>query len=183
MEELNVAFTLNPLLISAVVASLQEKAKARAAAKAREEGRALAAQAAALLDKTTKAFDHPSAPLIRPWTVGERLPSTFFFKQLDQLVLYLLTIPSAYNTARTVGSFRLPFTQALALNVVLFFAICFLMCVSAGAALSFNLFRDVELWKRNALVAVCALTALAGGINFVSWLQEEGDIGGSGWVV
>ncbi len=178
VEELNLSYTLNPLVARAALASLHEAASLRSARLAWEEGRKLSREASALLDRTPSAFDHPTAPLIKPWTVGERLPSVFFFKQLDQLVLYLLTIPAAFNASRTVGASSLPYAQAATLNAFLLLAIVVLMGLSAWAAMRFSLFRDFDMWKRNALVAVCGLTALAGAINFVSWLKEEGGVAG-----
>ena len=178
VEELNLAYTLSPLVVRSALASLREAASLRSAKLAWEESRRLSREAAALLDKTPTAYDHASAPLIKPWTVGERLPSGFFFKQLDQVVLYLLTIPAAYNAARTAGASSLPYAQAATLNAFLLLAVVALMGLSACAAMRFSLFRDFDLWKRNALVAVCALTALSGVINFVGWLKEEGSATG-----
>jgi len=168
--------TLNPLSLSAALAMVREAASSRgaaAAAEARGEASRLAGEAAALLDGTPMAYDHPSAPLIQPWTVGDRRPSGFYFKQLDHVVLFLLTIPAAYNSARTVGASQLPYSQSLALQVCLLLAVVLLMGLSAAAAIRFGVFREAEQWKHKALLAVFALTALSGLLNFVSWVGDE----------
>ena len=142
--------------------------------------RTLAAEAAALLDASPQAFNAPEAPMIRPWTVGDRRPSSFFFKQMDQAILFLLSIPTAFNASRTAGAAALPYAQALALQVSLLLAIVLLMAVSARVALGVGLFQPHDAWKRSALLAVFALTTLAGVLNFVGWVRDVGAGGGGG---
>ena len=135
---------------------------------------ARAKEAAALLDATPKAHCSGAAPMLHPWTVDDRQPSSFYFKQVDQLILFVLTIPTAYNAGRTVGASALPYPRALALQVSLLVAVLGLMAASARMTMLAGSYREHDLWKRNAVLAVQALTALTGALNFVSWMGEEG---------
>ena len=143
-----------------------------AASKARVQ--ALEEEAAALLDATPQAYDSPAAPLLHPWTVGDRRPSAFYFKSLDQVVLFTLAIPTAFNASRTVGAASLPYEQALALQVSLLLVVVGAMALSARMALGVGIFPAADAWKRNALLSVFALTALAGVLNFVGWVRDVG---------
>jgi hypothetical protein len=149
---------------------------------------ALEAQAAALLDATPRAHSGPAALLLHPWTVGDRRPSRFYFTQLEQLVLFLLTLLTAFNAGRTAGSGSagagagagaasaaassaapLPYAQALTLQALLLALVLACTALQAFAALRLNQFKPADAWKRGAQLGVLALTALAGALNFSAW--------------
>ena len=166
---------------AAEAAEASAAAAAAALCKAQAEAHAvLAVRAAALLDASPRAHAAPTALLLHPWTVGDRRPSRFYFSQLEQLVLFLLTLATAFNAGSQrdpgSGATVLPYVQALALQVVLLVLTLACMAAQAYATLRLGQFREADFWKRDALVAVLALTAMAAMLNFVAWMGGAGGL-------
>ena len=163
--------------VAAAVALAAATAAKRQLAAAAEQ----AERAAALLDATPRAYAGPAAPLLHPWTVGDRRPSRFYFSQVEQAVLLVLTLVGAFDAGSERGAGGgtpyMPYAQAQALQGLALGLTLGCMGALAYATTALDQFHELDDWKRRALLGVLALTALSALLRFVTWAGGSGAAG------
>jgi hypothetical protein len=101
---------------------------------------------------------------------------------VEQGVLCLLTLVAAFNagSARGAGGATpyLPHAQAQALQVLMLALTLICTGALAYAKLKLGQFRELDAWKRSALLAVLALTALFAVLRYVAWSGGSAAAGG-----
>jgi len=125
-----------------------------------------------LINSTLRAVNDNTAPIIAVWTVGERLPSVFYFKSLDQALITFLAIPAAYTAGVTQGGGMDP-NNAVLLQI----ATLLITLLATGGMAYITYFRTLfpphDMWKQQALIWVLCLTGLAGLLNSLTFFQEK----------
>jgi len=117
-------------------------------------------------------------PLMRAWTAGDRRASLYYFTQVDQLVLLVIALPSAYNKGRVKGNAAqgIPATGDPVTYGLQCFALALVLVVVGGtfvATLRAQPYAADKLWMHWAKLSILVLAALSATLNFVFFIRTE----------